>query len=636
MNQFTSPSAPRALDEKACADDAAISTQSKSEIAERESSPNTSGGRLKWLLAAGLALLAMAVFFPVVKNGFVAWDDGHNIYENPHLGVGWDNLKWMFTNYDYAHRYLPLGWLSYSVDRALFGGGPLSYHVGNLLFHALDTVLVFMLLRWLLALSIQRKAGRSLVQGTTPFAPGSAVEFAAALGAMWWAVNPLRVEAIAWASGRLYGVAIAFMLLSLLCYLRAAEKQGNGRNRWLPLAVLFYALSLFTYPIALGGLVVFLALDVYPLRRLPLNPFGWFASDTRRIVAEKLLFLVPGALMFAITLWTRSTNTTLGAVFDTSHASIVERAMQAFYVWSYYVWKPWAPFHLAPEYSTLLDFNPWSLPFLISAALVLGLTVWFWTQRKARPALLLIWVCHLALLVPVLGMESFRHYHTTDRYSYLQGLCWSVVLAGAALWTAQRPRWRATFAFALIGWVGFCAVLIPSQIEIWKDSVSLHSRIVASLGRNPDRKSGSRALRDWARHETFLGQLQMEKKDSAAAETSLRHAIEIDPSLPAPSVSLGQLLASQGRTAEAVTCLETVLQKHPDEVRGRIMLAVILGQDGNLTESARRFEEVLRLAPDDAGAHHNFAVTLERLGNTNAAATHYARASELRAPIASH
>jgi tetratricopeptide (TPR) repeat protein len=240
-------------------------------------------------------------------------------------------------------------------------------------------------------------------------------------------------------------------------------------------------------------------------------------------------------------------------------------------------------------------------------------------------------VCHLALLVPVLGMESFRHYHATDRYSYLQGISWSVVIAAVALWAVQRSRWRTTMFAGVLVWTSFCAVLIPSQISIWKDSVSLHSQIVASLGRNPDRRPGSRALRDLAQHETFLGQLQLQLKDSAGAEASLRNAMATAPTLQEPFLSLGELLAGQGRTAEAIGCVETLLQNHPNDVRGRLMLAVFMGQSGKLPESAKQFEEIIRMAPSDASAHHNYAVTLERLGNTNAAATHYARAAELRA-----
>jgi hypothetical protein len=578
------------------------------------------------VLGITLAVFTLAVFFSVVRNGFVDWDDGNQIYNNPHLGLGWENLKWMFTNYEHVHRYLPIGWLSYSVDRALFGGGPLSYHAGNLLLHALNSVLVFVLLRKLIRLAAQRQpvVNSRLIKVSDP---------AAALGALWWAVNPLRVEVVGWASARIYCVAIAFMLTSLLAYLRAASEPMDTRavrHRWLFLAVICYVFSLFTYPLALAASAVFLTLDVYPLRRIQFGAGRWFARETSRVIVEKFLFMAPGVLILVLTLWTRTGNQNLGAIVDANEPSIAARIMQSLYVWAYYIWKPWAPFHLAPEYSTLLEFDPWSWPFLVSAALVIALTIWFWRLRRKHPVLLAAWICHLALLVPMLGMESFRHYHTTDRYSYLQGICWAVVIAAVFCWFAMQSRRAMVIAVGLLLWTAFCAALIPDQIAIWKDSLSLHGRIVESLGRNPDRSSGSRALRDWARHEAFLGELQVDRKDFASAEASFRHAIATDPALPDPSLSLGRLLAAQGRWPEAVACLEDLLHRQPQQAPARALLGIVLGQAGKLQESARELEQALQLEPADASLHHNYAVTMERLGDRDAAATHYARARELQ------
>src|SRR4051812_21124188 len=98
--------------------------------------------RLDGLLSLALIGAVLAVFWPALQAGFVHWDDGLNITDNPHLGFSWEKICWMFTDTHYAKRYLPLGWLSYSVDLFFFGGSPLSYHWGNLLLHAANTVLL--------------------------------------------------------------------------------------------------------------------------------------------------------------------------------------------------------------------------------------------------------------------------------------------------------------------------------------------------------------------------------------------------------------------------------------------------------------------------------------------------------------
>jgi protein O-mannosyl-transferase len=573
---------------------------------------------VRWpaLLGLGLALLTFAVFSSVLPNDFVAWDDGKNIYENPHLGLGWESLRWIFTNYDYVHRYLPLGWLSYSVDRALFGGGPLSYHAGNLVLHVLNTLLVFGLIRRLLA----RATHTQLAEGNLR------IEAASALGALAWAVHPLRVEAVAWASSRIYGVATALLLLGLLSYLRACRDEGSARRPWLWLAGLCYGLSLFTYPIGLSGVVVFVVLDFYPLRRLPMAPTRWLEPACRRVWLEQGVFLIPGLSMLAVTIWARVSNPMLGPVFESGHVGLADRVMQAFYVWAYYLWRPWWPFNLAPEYATLLEFDPWSAPFILSCLLVLGVTGLLIARHRAWPGLLAIWACHLALLVPVMGLESFRHYHTGDRYSYIEGMGWALVLAGA-LWAVwERERWRHILGGALLLWVGLCTALVPAQTAIWKDSITLHSRIVMSLSSAQDR-----ALQDRAMHETFLGDLLLSQTNLAAAESCFRHAIQLAPKNSSARLRLANVLALQSRTAEAEASYQELLRANPSEVRGRIYLAILLGNAGRPEESARYLQEALRLAPQDCDAHHNLGVTLERLGRTNDAQIHYARARELRA-----
>src|SRR5436309_2720902 len=83
------------------------------------------GGRpgfsLEWVIRIFLLVAVCFTFWPAVHAGFVNWDDGLNIVENPHLGFSWEKIRWMFTDTDYVRRYAPLGWASYSVDRQFFG-----------------------------------------------------------------------------------------------------------------------------------------------------------------------------------------------------------------------------------------------------------------------------------------------------------------------------------------------------------------------------------------------------------------------------------------------------------------------------------------------------------------------------------
>src|SRR5437763_1568097 len=152
-----------------------------------------SARRIDWLLRGLIVGAVLAAFWPVLRAGFVNWDDPLNIYQNPHLGLEWENLRWMFTDTDYVRRYLPLGWLSYTVDRVLFGGGPLSYHAGNLLLHAVNTLLLYAIIKKILQRNAMRASAAEAGAGdfiadrrSTP----SMSSVAAGVGALWWALNP--------------------------------------------------------------------------------------------------------------------------------------------------------------------------------------------------------------------------------------------------------------------------------------------------------------------------------------------------------------------------------------------------------------------------------------------------------------
>ena len=199
-------------------------------------------GARPWLTWAALAVCAVAVW--AVYGGardfsFVLWDDDHNIQQNPHLsGVTWENLRWMFTDTSYARRYLPLAWLGWNVDHDLFGLTARSAHLGNVLFHLLNTGLVFFVIK--AGLRFWRVGGNA--------ADSWPSTVAATFGALVWALHPLRAEVVAWASGRIYAQSACFVLIALWCYLKSTEAAPGSaparRFQWCSVSAL--ALSLLT------------------------------------------------------------------------------------------------------------------------------------------------------------------------------------------------------------------------------------------------------------------------------------------------------------------------------------------------------------------------------------------------------
>ena len=193
-------------------------------------------------LCIAIAFLVLNVFSPVLRADFVLWDDDINIYKNPHLG-GLDSarLVWMFTDFSYSRVYNPMAWLTWSAVYECFGLEPFGFHLLNLLLHAANSVLVFLVLRKVLRLFGPK-------EGAAEVSP--ALEWSAALAAVIWALHPLQVEPVAWATAIGYVQGLFFLLLSVFSYLHAIERNRPG---WRWFGVGCFVASLLTYPIALGA-----------------------------------------------------------------------------------------------------------------------------------------------------------------------------------------------------------------------------------------------------------------------------------------------------------------------------------------------------------------------------------------------
>src|SRR4051812_22030079 len=128
------------------------------------------------LICLGLLVAVFAVFSPALTCDFVNYDDLGYITTNQsiHHGITSESLKWAFTTGQQSNWH-PLTWISHMLDIQMYGLKPMGHHLTNLLFHAANSVLMFLLLRRM----------------TCRLWPSA---FVAAM----FAVHPLHVESVAW------------------------------------------------------------------------------------------------------------------------------------------------------------------------------------------------------------------------------------------------------------------------------------------------------------------------------------------------------------------------------------------------------------------------------------------------------
>ena len=330
--------------------------------------------RLVGLILAGITLV---VYWPLVRYGFVNYDDADYFASNWHVqeGLTLESVRWALGT-GFAANWHPITWISLMLDAEIFGARAAGPHFVNLLLHVANTVLVFALLRPV----------------TGAFWPSAVV------GGLF-ALHPLHVESVAWISERKDVLSTFFALLTLWAYERYAHHTGSKRRWHYILALLFFALGLMSKPMLVTMPFVMLLLDYWPLRRMRVASARQAVLDLKRLAWEKIPFFALTAASCAITLVVQRGG---GALRPLAAISIGARLENALVSYSRYIGKALWPANLAVLYPHPGHWPPGQVA-LAGTLLAAGCLVTLWTGRRL-PFIATGWLLFLGALVPVIGL----------------------------------------------------------------------------------------------------------------------------------------------------------------------------------------------------------------------------------------
>jgi tetratricopeptide (TPR) repeat protein len=536
--------------------------------------------------ALAVAALTVVAFAPALGNGFVEWDDLVNFGENPHYrGLGWPQVRWMFTEAWGGH-WTPLAWLTLGLDYVVWGMNPLGYHLTSLLWHAANALLV-----WLVAGRLLRRAW--------PEAGAGALRLGAGAAALFFALHPLRVESVAWATERRDLVSGFFYLATVLAWLVMVERAGAARRLWYALAVGAYGLALLAKSIVVPLPLVLLVLDVYPLRRLG-GPRTWWSAAGRRVLLEKVPLAALAAIVVGLTATLfRSRLSPLDVYSPAARLGV------ASYGLVFYAWKTLVPADLSPIYEL-----PWRVritdpPFLASVLGVLAAGVALVLARRWWPAGLAVAVAYALSLAPVSGLTQAGPQLVADRYSYLSTLGLALLLGGGgvALATrgaaaALRPSVIRLALGAAAAWIAVLGALTWNQTLVWRNDRTLWEHALAI---DPDCGHCHKA---WARYHATSGE----------AEGRFRGLLAANPGDTDARTRLGAVLFQQRRLAEAEGELRRALGEAPGSADALAFLGLTLFEAGRPAEAVPLLEQAIRLAPSAPLPHFGIGRALQVLG----------------------
>ncbi len=554
--------------------------------------------RRSWAIYLALAVITFAVFSRVLGNGFINFDDIPYVTENPMLqnGLTPSTVVWAFTT-DYATNWHPLTWISHLLDYQFYGLKPAGHHLTGLLFHILNVLLLFHVLR--------------LMTGAL---------WRSAVVAALFAWHPLHVESVAWVAERKDVLSTFFWLLTMLAYTRYANEikvQGPKSKVYYGLTLLCYALGLMAKPMLVTLPFVLLLLDYWPLNRIAES--GTRSAEPSksrppRLLLEKVPFFLLALASSVVTFIVQKTG---GAVASLHYLSLGQRITNALVSYVRYLGKTVWPDNLAIFYPIHPSWPAWQWAgagLLIAAISLLAIAM-----LRRQPYFPVGWFWYLGTLVPVIGLVQVGGQSMADRYTYmpLVGIfiifSWGVAdLLGQGQLRKLNPAWAV-----IVPVLALCLVVTRKQTSYWKEGATLFRHAIAVTTNN-------------VLAHVNLGEALDKVGKVEEAKTEFFIALKLEPDSPSTLNGLGALFDHQGDVTNALNYFNSALRRQPYYGDAHYNLANLLAKEGKLAEAAEHYTQSLNYNPDAPDAQNNLGAVLIRLGELREAVDHFKAALRLK------
>ena len=556
--------------------------------------------RIRNILVFGIFLIIVFLAFGhSLFQDFAPIDDTLLVRENLAIrGLTLENLRYVFTHFD-PELYIPLTFVSFQINYVLGGLSPFGFHLGNVLLHAANAILVFFLVSLLTnAKSIKHKGKSPLYFLLCAFCSPAGIV------AMLFAVHPLHTEAVVWIAGRkdlLFGF---FYLLALVAYLRGRE--GGHRSAWYWGSVVCGLLALLSKATAMTLPVTIILLD-------------WFLNDDRRIsIKNKIPFFLLSIVFAFIAL--------SGKERIVGSTSLIDTALVAIRSFGHYLWQLFIPVGFSVFYQQrdpILDV--YFMGSLLSLISLLSLS-WYFRNRKP-------WIAFGALFYLITLSPTFFNFHkglisfyAVDRYAYLPSI--GIIFIAVMLLENFRQRifnfQFSIFNFALVLLLTIAlAFLSRYQTKVWDTPESLYTHAVSvDTASVPARATLAQVLRQMGRPaEAFsvlkeglqygddvsyhleAGNIYASNGQIGDAIVEFTKASRMKPDLPEPIFSIGNLEDQRGNVDLALEYYRKALALDPSYVGARVRIADILLDRGALDEAEDQLKEALQWNPSYFGVN---------------------------------
>ncbi|MBF0557234.1 MAG: tetratricopeptide repeat protein [Nitrospirae bacterium] len=591
---------------------------------------HTISSKTTCLLLLIIAGVSFVVYFNALFNGFVA-DDIDLVVNNPWIrdikyltkiftadvfGFGAPGFQ-IKTNY-----YRPLVHVIHMCSFCLLGLKPFLFHLVNILFHAGNSVLVFVITSRLLGEAHPRT---SSPPSTLPVALSSPPFIAALL----FATHPIHTEAVTFVSG-LFDVSFAFFyLFSLWLYMR--YKMGFRAGYVLSLAS-FFASTLCKEP----ALTLPLILIVYDYA------FRKKEDSLLALVKRYIPYFIIAGIYMALRI------NALKSFTPDAPADITEMYYKGLSAWQYvinvlplfvqYINDLFFPFnlnfwHTFRPIETLLNAKG-MLSIAVTVAYLLAVLFAWRRNRTMFFSLLFI----IGPLLPAFYIKALSGMPYGERYLYLPSFGFVVLLAiFFEVLNKKMTRYSIAAMLIVVSVIGLYSFRTITRNFVWRDDFTLLTdtikkspdaevprirlaQVLINMNRNGEaiaqyRKALELNPNDFLVHQ-YIADRYMIAGMPEQAQKEYREVMNLNPNF---FLNYNNLL---NQSKEAIDLqkkqliketIEQEVRLQPENAIYREVLGLAYGQTGSYDKAIEQFKIALQLAPSNPVFRKNLDIALGRL-----------------------
>lgn len=522
------------------------------------------------LLSAIFLLVAiiMMIYGQVQNFEFINLDDTYYVTQNRHIqnGLNYEDIKWAFTNIDVG-QWIPLVWLSYMIDSQLCGVSPAWFHIVNVFFHIVNSILLFLL----------------MVKLTGGFWKSLCV-------ATLFAVHPLHVESVAWVTERKDVLSMFFFLLCLRFYAGYAETRAV---QYLLLSICLFTLGIMAKPMLVTLPFILLLLDFWPFCRFKTpkdtiikrtNPF----LNRPQIIFEKIPYFVISIAISALTVFASKNSSGFVAIDEISIYSRIANALMSY---TTYIIKMIWPSKLAVPYPYPESFIGWEV--LAAAGILSAFTCYAVKNIHQKPYLIVGWSWYILTLLPVIGLVQAGTQAMADRFVYIPFIGLYIVV----IWSATDLIQKFSLPKPLTAVIAAAILCILSavsfkQVQYWKDSITLFEYSTTVTENNFIAYFN-------------IGDANLNQRKLGPAIANYEKALQIQPNDTNTHSHLGLALLRSEKFLPAIFHLSKAIASQPLQSDVLNNLGIAYYKTGKNQKAVFYFQEALKIDPDHYKAKSN-------------------------------